>query len=117
MKKESVPTSLISELADQPPSIHDSFCSLRLAAPPPLLTTGDPVRDLAAIAQFNLLRMNSLSEAVEAKLEVCDDPKLLVSLIMHLMNIRAKTARLAAEAVGDVAGALGRKSKRTVEAD
>lgn len=82
---------------------------------PPL--TGDPAKDISLLAHYNLQRLNALAEAIELRLSDCDGPKDLSAMIRNLMDVRSKIARLATDAVDDIAGAIGKKAKRTVEAD
>lgn len=79
--------------------------------------TGDPSKDIANLALYNLQRLDALAEALETRLPECQGPKELTAMVGHLMNVRSKTVRLATEAVDDISEAIGKKVKKTVEAD
>ena len=117
MKIDATLNSLMSAASEKPSTEPQTSFGLFLTkqAEPPL--TGDPAKDISLLAHYNLQRLNALAEAIELRLSDCDGPKDLSAMIRNLMDVRAKIARLATDAVDDVAGAIGKKAKRTVEAD
>ena len=117
MKNPAKPLSeLLSSAEEEPTLPPPSFgLSLRKQPEPPL--TGDPSKDIAALSLYNLQRLNALSEAIESKLPDCLGAKERDSLIGHLLNSRSKAVRLGTQAVDDIAGAIGKKVKHTVEAE
>lgn len=117
MKTDATLNSLMSAASAPSPTAPPTSFGLSLSkqVEPPL--TGDPAKDISLLALYNLQRLNALAEAIELRLLDCDGPKDLSAMIRNLMDVRSKIARLATEAVDDIAGAIGKKAKRAVEAD
>ncbi len=117
MKNAAKPISEILSSADEEPNLPSPSYGLSLSKQPEPPLTGDPSKDIATLALYNLQRLNALSEAIEMKLPDCLGAKERDSLIGHLLNSRSKAVRLGTQAVDDIAGAIGKKVKHTVEAD
>jgi hypothetical protein len=117
MKTDANPNSRNLSAAEPLPMPPPPSFGLSLSSQAKPDLTGDPSKDIANLALYNLQRLDALAEALETRLPECQGPKELTAMVGHLMNVRSKTVRLATEAVDDISEAIGKKVKKTVEAD